>query len=84
MKTNLLILLTFTGAIALFHSSCALTPAQKETLTTNALKDANAALVGGLTTGTWEGAAAGALVQAQKNHSGQTSGKQPLQPVNPQ
>ena len=83
MKTNLIILLTFTGAIALFHTSCALTEAQKKNLTTNALKDANAALVGGLTTGTWAGAAAGAGAQVLQNHSGLTSAKQPIEPVSP-
>jgi len=82
MKLNLIILLTFTVAIALFHTSCSLTPEQKATLSANALKDANAALVGGLTTGTWAGAAAGATAQVMKNHS--TAPKNPGVPVNPQ
>lgn len=83
MKFNLLILLAFTGMIALFHTSCSLTPAQKETLTNNLLKDGNAALVGGLTTGTWQGAAAGAGAQVIQNHVPKTAAKQPVPDVLP-
>jgi uncharacterized membrane protein len=77
MKLTTLILLTS----CLVLSSCSLTPVQKATLSANALKDANAALVGGLTTGTWAGAAAGATAQVIKNHS--TAAKNPGVPVNP-
>jgi len=68
-------------ATSLVLSSCSLTPEQKAILSTNALKDANAALVGGLTTGTWAGVAAGAGAQVIKNHS--TAAKNPGVPVNP-
>lgn len=63
-----ILILIISLVLALLGSSCSLTQAQKDTLTQNALKDANAALVGGLSTGTWEGAAAGAMAQALKNH----------------
>lgn len=77
MKTPTILLL----ATILILASCSLTPEQKATLSANALKDANAALVGGLTTGTWAGAAAGATAQVIKNHS--TAAKNPGVPVNP-
>lgn len=75
MKLTTLVLLTS----SLILSSC-LTPEQKTTLTNNALKDADAALLGGLTTGTWAGAAAGAVAQAIKNR---TAAKNPGVPVTP-
>lgn len=65
---------------ALLLASCSLTPEQRTTLEANAIKDANAALVGGLTTGSWAGAAAGAGAQAIRNH---TSAKQPIGKVQP-
>lgn len=59
--------------------SC-LTPEQKSAIASNVAKDANAALVGGLTTGTWAGAAAGAGAQVVRNH---TAAKQPIGKVQP-
>lgn len=68
-------------ATSLILSSC-LSPEQKATLSNNALQDANAALVGGLTTGTWAGAAAGASAQVLKNHLPEP--KNPGKSVTPQ
>ena len=65
---------------ALSAVSCSLTPEQKAAIASNVAKDANAALVGGLATGTWAGAAAGAGAQVVRNH---ISAKQPLRKVNP-
>lgn len=67
-------------ALTLLTASCSLTPEQKAALAANLAKDANAALVGGLTTGTWAGAAAGAGSQFVRNH---TTAKQPLRKVQP-
>ena len=68
-------------ALTFFLVSCApLTPEQKATLEVNAFKDANAALVGGLSTGSWVGAAAGAGAQVIRNH---TAAKQPIGKVQP-
>ena len=77
MKTRqpILILIIAAALAVLGLSSCSLTQEQKDKLAANLAKDANAALVGGLTTGTWAGAAAGAGVQVVKNH---TSAKQPV------
>lgn len=75
--TPLVLLIT-----SLVLSSC-LTPEQKATLSTNALKDANAALLGGLSTGTWAGAAAGATAQILRNRRGSTATKNPGVPVTP-
>lgn len=80
MKLEALVILAFVVILSLFHASCSLPQEQKIKLTSNLAKDANAALVGGLTTGTWAGAAAGAGAQVVKNH---TSAKQPLRKVNP-
>ena len=66
----------------LFLSSCSLSQEQKATLESNALKDANAALIGGLSTGTWQGALAGAGAQAIRNHLPTTAAKNPVS-VNP-
>ena len=57
--------------------SCSLTDDQK----VNLAKDANAALVGGLTTGTWAGAAAGATAQVIRNHAPLTAAKNPVKVV---
>jgi len=65
-------------ALTLIIASCSLTPEQKATLTANAAKDANAALVGGLTTGTWAGAATAAGSQAIRNHAPLTAAKNPV------
>lgn len=80
MKLTTLLLISS----SLVLSAC-LSPAQKDTLTTNALKDANAALLGGLTTGTWAGAAAGATAQEIENIRARqrTAPKNPGTPVNP-
>jgi hypothetical protein len=64
----------------LLLASCSLTAEQKAAIASNAAKDVNAALVGGLTTGTWAGAAAGAGAQFVRNH---TAAKQPIGEVNP-
>ena len=80
MKLEALAILAFTVILSLFHASCSLSQEQKDKLASNLAKDANAALVGGLTTGTWAGAAAGAGVQVVKNH---TSAKQPVGKVQP-
>lgn len=75
------LLAVFVTLYALFGAtSCALTEEQKAKLADNVRKDAEAALVGGLATGTWAGAAAGASAQVIRNH---TSDKQPLRKVNP-
>lgn len=80
MKDHYL-LAVFITLYALFGAvSCSLTQEQKDELASNLAKDASAALVGGLTTGTWAGAAAGASAQVISNH---TSAKQPLRKVNP-
>jgi len=72
-------------ATSLVLSSCSLTPEQKATLSANALKDANAALLGGLSTGTWAGAAAGATAQEIENLRARplTAPKNPGTSVNP-
>lgn len=80
MKLEALAILAFAAILSLFHASCSATQEQMDELTSNLAKDANAALVGGLTTGTWSGAAAGAGAQVVKNH---TSAKQPVGKVNP-
>lgn len=77
MKLTPIVLL----ATSLILSSC-LTPSQKDKLASNLAKDGKAALVGGLTTGTWAGAADAALGQVLKNNL--TAPKNPLGPVNPQ
>lgn len=77
MKLTTLLLL----ATSLILSSC-LSPSQKDKLASNLAKDGKAALVGGLTTGTWAGAADAALGQALKNNL--TAPKNPLGSVNPQ
>lgn len=81
MKLNALIILAFAIALALFHTSCALTPEQKATLTTNALKDAQAAGLGYLAGGK-VGAGAALTAQVIANHAGTTAPKQPVG-VNP-
>jgi len=80
MKLEALAILTFAAILSLFQASCSMSQEQKDQLASNLAKDANAALVGGLTTGTWAGAATGAGAQVVKNH---TSAKQPLRKVNP-
>jgi len=79
MKTHQLILLT-ACILALIGPSCSLTQEQKDKLASNLAKDADAALVGGLTTGTWAGAAAGASAQVIRNR---TAAKNPGKPVTP-
>lgn len=54
---------------ASFLTACSLTPEQRATLEANALKDAAAAAQGGLTTGTWQGAALAAGAQVIRNHT---------------
>lgn len=78
MKLTTLLLL----ATSLILSACNLPQDQKDKLASNLAKDGQAALVGGLTTGSWEGAAAGALGQAVKNNL--TAPKNPVKPVTPQ
>lgn len=80
MKLEALAILAFAAILTLFHASCSMTQEQKDRLTANLAKDANAALVGGLATGSWAGAAAGAGAQVVKNH---TSAKQPVGKVQP-
>ena len=80
MKLEALVILAFAAILSLFHASCSLSQEQKDKLASNLAKDANAALVGGLTTGTWAGAAAGAGAQVVKNH---TSAKQLIGKINP-
>ena len=80
MKTPLLPLLT----ASLFLASC-LSPQQQATFSNNAMQVANAALLGGLNTGTWAGAAAGATAQEIENIRARqrTAAKNPGAPVNP-
>ena len=80
MKLEALVILAFAAILSLFHASRSLTQEQRDKLASNLAKDANAALVGGLTTGTWAGAAAGAGAQVVSNH---TSAKQPVRKVAP-
>lgn len=69
----LIVIAVFSAFVALFHVSCSLTPEQRQTLATNALKDAEAAGIGYLTGGS-AGAIAGAANQFIINH---TSAKNP-------
>lgn len=65
-------------ALCALLPSCSLSPQDKATLESNALKDANAALAGGLATGTWQGALAGAGAQVIRNHTPLTAAKNPV------
>lgn len=80
MKLEALAVLAFAAILALFHASCSMTQEQKAALASNLAKDGKAALVGGLATGSWAGAAAGAGSQVIRNH---TAAKQPVAKVTP-
>jgi len=62
-------------------SSCTLTAEQKATLESNLAKDGAAAIQGGITTGTWQGAGLAAAGQVARNHL--QSAKNTVAPVNP-
>lgn len=82
MKLNLLILLTFTGAIALFHTSCS--TAERQQIASNAAQTALAAGTGYLVGGK-AGAVAGATAQELRNLEAwraRTAAKNPVK-VNP-
>ena len=69
--------------LSLILCSCSLTPAQKQTLEINALKDAEAAGLTYLTTGSGAAAALAAGAQVVKNHTPVTAAKQPVAKVTP-
>jgi len=69
--------------LAFILCSCSLTPAQKQTLELNVLKDAEAAGLTYLTTGSGAAAAIAAGAQVVRNHPELTSAKQPVKSVNP-
>lgn len=68
---------TFTLSLFSLLASCSMTPEQKATLEGNLVKDGAAALQGGLTTGTWQGASLAAGAQVVRNHLPVTSAKNP-------
>jgi len=70
--------LLFLASAILCLSSCGLTSAQKATLELNAIKDAEAAGLTYLTTGSGAAAALAAGAQVIKNHTPVTAAKNPV------